>query len=230
MDCVEGMKLLPDKSVDMILCDLPYGITGNAWDSIIPFTVLWEEYERLIRDDGAIVLTASAGFTNKVINSNPALYRYKWVWIKNNATNPHNAKNKPMCKFEEILVFSKGTTANGSAKKMKYFPQGLLKVTRKHKAKPAQEYENYPCDVLRFNRDLNIFHPTQKPIELFEYLIRTYTSKNEVVLDNCMGSGTTAIACINTERQFIGFETNKEYYEKSLKRIENNNTQLHLFW
>ena len=229
MDCIEGMKLLPDESIDMILCDLPYGITKNAWDTIISFTLLWEQYERIIKDTSAIVLTATTNFTNEVLNSNPKLYRYKWVWVKNNATNPMNAKNRPMGQFEEILVFSKGNTANGSRLKMKYFPQGLVKVSKTSKGNRKQAYENYPKDVLYYNRDPTSFHPTQKPVALFEYLIRTYTRQGDIVLDNCMGSGTTAIACINTQRQYIGFETNEKYYKKSLERIENNTTQLQLF-
>jgi DNA modification methylase len=230
MDCIEGMKLLPDESIDMILCDLPYGVTRNTWDTIIPFPILWEQYERIIKNKGAIVLTANANFTNKVINSNPKLYRYKWVWVKNNATNPMNAKNKPMSQFEEILVFSKGNTANGGLLKMHYFPQGLCQSARTNRGNYKQTYENYPRDVLYYNRDPTSFHPTQKPVSLFEYLIRTYTRQGDIVLDNCMGSGTTAIACINAKRQYIGFETNEKYYKKSLERIKNNTTQLHLFW
>jgi len=230
MDCIKGMKLLLDESVDMILCDLPYGTTKNIWDTIIPFSSLWEQYERIIKENGAIVLTANSYFTNLIANSNLKLYRYKWIWVKNNATNPFNAKNKPMSQFEEILVFSKGKTANGGIPKMNYFPQGLVKTSKTKREKQEQKYENYPRDVLYFKRDPTSFHPTQKPIALFEYLIRTYTHKGDLVLDNYMGSGTTAIACLNTERKFIGFETNEEYYEKSLKRIADNITQFHLFW
>ena len=222
MDCLEGMKKVPDESVDMILCDLPYGITDHAWDTIIPFDKLWEAYERIIKPKAAIVLTANLGFTNQVINSNLKLYKYKWIWIKNNATNYINANNRPMSKFEEILIFSKGKTANNPEIQMKYFPQGLIR-------KVDGGYTNYPKDVLNFKRDIYTFHPTQKPLALFEYLIKTYTKEGELVMDNCMGSGTTAVACLNTNRRYIGFETNKDYYEKSLERIKSNVTQLTLF-
>ena len=245
-DCLEGMKRIPGGSIDMILCDLPYGTTANKWDSVLPFDKLWKQYERVIKDNGVIALTANQGFVKQVIDSNTNLYRYKWIWVKNNATNFMNAKNRPMSQFEEVLMFSKGRTANGSNNKMVYYPQGLIKLgkeqknadssfknnARDWKKRPeiyVQEYTNYPTDILRFDYDKNTFHPTQKPVALFEYLIKTYTNKGETVLDNCMGSGTTAIACLNTERNFIGFETNKEYYDKSLERIKNNVTQLDLF-
>ena len=241
MDCLEGMKRIADQSIDMVLCDLPYGITGNKWDTIIPFGPLWEQYERITKKDSAIVLSAGGVFTNKVVNSKPDYFRYKWIWVKNNATNPLNAQNRPMNSFEEILVFSKGNTANQSLNRMKYFPQGVLKFNtkslenltlfkmEKEKVGYQQGGTNYPQDVLYFHQDKNRFHPTQKPVQLFEYLVKTYTNKGDVVLDNCMGSGTTAIACINTERQYIGFETNKGYYAEAIKRIEGNITQLSLF-
>ncbi|TYU89009.1 site-specific DNA-methyltransferase [Listeria monocytogenes] len=238
------MQRIPDKSIDMILCDLPYETTNNSWDSIIPFDKLWEQYERVITNQGAIVLTANGSFTYKVISSNIELYKYKWIWLKNKITNFVNAKNKPMTAFEEVLIFSKGVTANGSDKRMNYNPQGLVpfgqsvkqgidgKLVGKrpsHKERYLQEYTNYPNDVLKFDSERQGFHPTQKPVALFEYLIKTYTNKGDIVLDNCMGSGTTAVAALNTERNYIGFETNKEYYEKSLERIKNNTTQLDLF-
>lgn len=239
------MKRLSDKSIDMILCDLPYGTTANDWDSAIPFDKLWEQYERLIKDIGAIVLTANQGFSNELLYSKIDLYKYKWIWVKNNATNFINAKNRPMSSFEEVLIFSKGKTANGSNPKMNYFPQGLMRVNKTMKNANSsfennarqwnmpktynQEFTNYPNDVLKFNQEKNGFHPTQKPVALFEYLIKTYTNKGDIVLDNCMGSGTTAVACLNTERRFIGFETNKSYFERSLDRIKNNVTQIDLF-
>lgn len=240
MDCLEGMKDIPNKSIDMILCDLPYGITDYKWDVIIPFSLLWKQYERIIKDDGAIVLTACSGFTNQVINSNLKLYRYKWIWIKNNVTNPLNAKNRPMNSFEEVLVFSKSATANGAHKynRMKYYPQGVVKLPQKYdqanqlfetmdeQGAYKSEYTNYPNDILYFVQDKDRFHPTQKPVQLFEYLVKTYTNEGDVVLDNCMGSGTTAIACLNTGRNFIGFETDEVYYQKALKRIKLNNRQM----
>lgn len=236
-ECLEGMKKIPDGSIDMILCDLPYGTTASKWDSIIDFEKLWEEYERIISDNGAIVLTASGSFTHKVISSNEKLFRYKWIWIKSRPGNFVNANNRPMTKYEEILVFSRGKTANGSKNKMKYNPQGLIEVNKTTKASPnrfgtmagkrpshqkytKQKYTNYPVDILGFNSLGSYSHPNQKPVDLFEYLIKTYTNEGETVLDNCMGSGTTAIACLNTKRNFIGFELNKEYFEIAQNRIK----------
>jgi site-specific DNA-methyltransferase (adenine-specific) len=236
-DCLEGMKRIQDKSVDMIFCDLPYGTTASQWDSIIPFEPLWEQYKRIIKDTGAIVLTASGGFTHKVISSNEQMYKYKWIWKKNRPTNFVNAKNRPMTIFEEVLVFSKANTANGSKVKMVYNPQGLVEVNTKvkksktkfgsvagarksHQEYVEQQYTNYPVDFLEFNTDSKQLHPTQKPVALVEYLIKTYTNEGETVLDNCMGSGTTAIACINTNRNFIGFELDENYYRIATERIE----------
>ena len=245
-DCLEGMKRIPDGSVDMILCDLPYGTTASEWDNIIPSVQLWEQYERVITDTGAIVLTASGQFTHKLIQSNSNLYKYKWIWVKSKRGNFVNAKNRPMTAFEEVLVFSKGNTANGSKRRMNYYPQGIV-PTRKinkdngsrfgsmagkrpgHKKETIQEFTNFPHDVLKFDSEGKPEHPTQKPVPLFEYLIKTYTNKNETVLDNCMGSGTTAIACINTNRNYIGFELDENYYKKSLERIKNHTTQTDIF-
>lgn len=235
-DCLEGMKRIPGKSVDMILADLPYGTTASKWDSIIDFEKLWVEYERIISDNGAIVLTASGSFTHKVISSNEKLFKYKWIWIKSRPGNFVNANNRPMTKYEEILVFSKGNTANGSKNKMKYNPQGLIEVNKTAKASPKrfgtmagkrpshqkrfkQKYTNYPVDILEYNSLGSYSHPTQKPVPLFEYLIKTYTDEGETVLDNVIGSGTTAIACINTGRNFIGFELDERYYKAAQERI-----------
>ena len=245
-DCLEGMKRIPDGSVDMILCDLPYGTTASKWDKILPSEKLWEQYERIIKDDGAIVLTASGSFTHKLIQSKSGLYKYKWIWVKSRPGNFVNANNRPMTGFEEVLVFSKAATANGSVLKMKYNPQGVVEVNKPTKASEnrfgsmagkrpghekygVQKYTNYPTDVLEFASLSQSIHPTQKPVALFEYLIKTYTDKGDTVLDNCMGSGTTAIACMNTDRNFIGFELDKTYYEKSLERIKNHTTQTDIF-
>lgn len=238
-DCLEGLKKVPDKSVQLIICDLPYGTTDLEWDSIIPFEPLWEQYERIIEDNGAIVLFASGTFTNKVLNSNPSLYKYKWIWVKTKSTNFVNAKNKPMSAFEEVLVFSKGNTANGSKNKMLYNPQGLVKYNKivsggvittqhvghrpSHKDSFVQEYTNYPNDILYFPSESNVIHPTQKPVSLIAYLVKTYTNKEDIVVDNCMGSGTTAVACIQTGRKYIGYETDKVYYKKSMQRTKREN-------
>lgn len=234
-DCLEGMKRIPDGSVDMILCDLPYGTTANKWDSVIPFDELWEQYERVISEEGNIVLTASQPFTSDVVNSNRKLFRYEWIWQKEMGTGFLLANKQPLRNHENVLVFGK--------KSINYFPV-MRTGFQSYKTKRGKNSENYrksnsvvtesdgdrfPLSIIKFNRDKDKMHPTQKPVALFEYLIKTYTEKGDTVLDNCMGSGTTAIACLNTERNFIGFETNIDYYKKSLNRIENNETQLELF-
>ena len=222
-DCLEGMKRIPDKSVDMILCDLPYGITQNKWDSVIPLDSLWKEYNRIIKDNGAIVLTASTPFDKVLGVSNIKNLRYEWIWKKNNVTGHLNAHRMPMKEHENILVFYN--------KQPTYNPQGLVqfnKTTRrgsngsnygKSNTENFQEFTNYPRSILEFSYDKNKLHPTQKPIALFEYLIRTYTNEGEIVLDNCIGSGTTAVACINTNRNYIGFELDKHYCDIANERI-----------
>lgn len=243
-DCLEVMKDIPNKSIDMILADLPYGTTASKWDSIISFDSLWEQYERIIKDDGAIVLFASGRFTNKLINSNESLYRYKWIWEKSRIGNFVNAKNRPLTKYEEICIFSRGITANTKdiSKKMKYYPQGIIEINDigkdnvnkfgtlhgnrpSHKQTFLRKYTNYPTDILKFNSVGKPKHPTQKPVELLEYLIKTYTNKNETVLDNVMGSGSTGVACINTHRNFIGIELDEKYFEIAKERIESHEVQ-----
>lgn len=236
-DCLIEMKNIPDKSIDMILCDLPYNTTASKWDIIIPFDNLWEQYERIIKDNGAIVLFASGQFTHKLISSNESLFRYKWIWVKTRKGNFVNAKNRPMTSFEEVLVFSKGATANGSKNKMVYNPQGLIPVNivnnngeskfgtmagkrKSHKEVTLQEFTNYPFDVLHFDSVKSPIHPTQKPVALLEYLIKTYTTKGETVLDNTMGSGSTMVACVNTNRKGIGIELEEKYFEIAKNRVE----------
>ena len=235
-DCLEGMKRIPDGSMDMILCDLPYGTTACKWDTIIPFEPLWEQYERIVKDNGAIVLTSDEPFTSQLINSNIKRFKYKWIWLKEQGKNFQLAKKQPLKITEDVLVFYK--------KFPNYNPQGLIKldkpIVKSNKGKGGnlshlssekkrktyiQEYTNYPKNILRFNADRGL-HPTQKPIALFEYLIKTYTNEGETVLDNCMGSGTTGIACLNTNRNFIGFELDKEYFDIASKRIEEHEQQL----
>ena len=231
MDALKGMAMLPDKSIDMILCDLPYGTTKNKWDTIIPFASLWAEYERIIKDNGAIVLTSQQPFTARLVASNFKLFRYEWIWEKTSPTGHLNANRMPMKVHENILVFYKKlptyhpqkTTGHprkvsqakhkiNSVKSTNYNPHGLTSY---------DSTERYPRSVLTFPTDKQkeAIHPTQKPVALFEYLIRTYTKKGELVLDNCMGSGTTAIACEKTERQWIGFELDETYVSLANERL-----------
>lgn len=221
--CLELMKTIPDKFVDMILCDLPYGTTACKWDSIIPFEPLWEQYKRIIKDNGAIVLTASQPFTSALVMSNPDNFKYTWYW-KKRPVNFLNAKKQPLRNIEDILVFY------GKI----YNPQGLLackKVNKRsnstatnglHGLENESEFTNYPNQVLEIINGERGLHPTQKPVALFEYLIKTYTNEGELVLDNCSGSGTTAIACINTNRKYICIEKDEGYYEKSIERVRNH--------
>jgi site-specific DNA-methyltransferase (adenine-specific) len=227
-DCLEVMREIPDKSVDMILCDLPYGTTACKWDSVIPFEPLWSEYERIIKDNGAIVLTASQPFTSALVMSNPKLFRYEWIWEKTVGSNPMVVKFQPFKKHESVLVFyRKKPTYNvqweqGKPYTDKVRASGLAAQGGGSGVKKAIENDGrrYPSSVQRFpNPNNKNVHPTQKPTALFEYLIRVYTNENEVILDNCLGSGTTAVAAISTGRQFIGIEREPEYVEIANKRI-----------
>jgi site-specific DNA-methyltransferase (adenine-specific) len=238
MDCLEGMKNIPDGSVDLILCDLPYGTTNCSWDSIIPFEPLWEQYKRVIKDNGAIVLTSSQPFTTKLIESNFKWFRYEWIWKKGeHVTGFPNANRMPLKNHENICVFYR--------KLPTYNPQGLIKIKPKKvrnnpnmkvlgknndtlKKVHVVRYKNFPKSVVSFPRESKTFHPTQKPEELFEYIIRTYTNEGEVVLDNCMGAFTTAVACDNVNRNWIGFELQSEYCKQGQKRINKNRDQLGL--
>ena len=227
-DCLDGMKRIPDKSIDMILCDLPYGTTACKWDTVIPFEPLWAHYRRVIKDNGAIVLTASQPFTTALIASNMVMFKYCWVWEKERGSNPQLAKFQPLKVHEDIVVFNI----------TKYNPQGLTPCHIKHmpehnslghcqRKKYIQRFTNYPKSILRFKQERGL-HPTQKPVALFEYLIRTYTNEGETVLDNCIGSGTTAIACINTNRNYIGFELDTGYFNLANERIANHFNPLSL--
>ena len=240
-DCLESMNNIKDKSVDMILCDLPYGMTACKWDVVIPFDKLWEQYNRIIKDNGAICLFGSEPFSTYVRMSQMDKYRYDWYWRKTKPSLYQHAKNRPMKAIETISVFSKSKWGHASQlknKRMIYYPQGVVengikKVTKSYNAgrtvgtrenqigKEYMSYTGFPNDVLEYSNAVgkNAIHPTQKPVELLEYLIKTYTNENEIVLDNCMGSGSTCIACINTGRKFIGIEKDKNYYEIAKKRI-----------
>ena len=237
-DCLELMKDIPDGSVDMILADLPYGTTACKWDEIIPFEPLWEQYERVIKDNGAIVLTASQPFTTKLINSNIELFKYNWVWKKAKPTGFSHSKNMPLKDYEDIVVFSKGSIGHAHLIKnrMEYNPQGVYEVSRKIKRNTkgfsgtmerksqTNEYtgklSGFPKMVIEFSNVIQgTVHPTQKPVALFEYLIKTYTNEGDTVLDNVMGSGTTGVACKNLNRNFIGMELDENYFNIAKKRI-----------
>lgn len=240
-DCLEGMKQLDDKSVDMILTDLPYNITNCAYDkNVIDLQAFWTEAKRILKPCCSAVMFASSKFAIKLINSNYDQYKYRWTWIKNHPTYFVHAKNAPMHTTEDILVFSDGVInhATVSNRRMKYFPQGLTKGGRFYKGNKAgqvfhnrnnslshtyqAEFSNYPKDILYFEVPFNNqkMHPSQKPVDLCEYLIKTYTSAGETVLDTCIGSGTTAVAAINTDRNFVGFEIDEKYFAIAEKRIE----------
>ena len=230
-DCLELMKNIPDKSIDMILCDLPYGTTDCKWDIIIPFKPLWEQYNRIIKDNSAIVLFGSQPLTSALIMSNLKMFKYEWIWEKDAGSNFTTVKYQPMKEHENILVFGKGKT--------RYFPimqerigsrKGKETTTidsgRKDSVYGTQEGRGilkvgklrYPRSIQRFNRERGL-HPTQKPVKLLEYLIKTYTNEGELVLDNCMGSGSTGEACLKTNRKFIGIEQDDKYFEIAYNRI-----------
>ena len=230
-DCLDIMQSIEDKSVDMILCDLPYGVTArNKWDCIIPFDKLWEAYERIIKDNGAIVLTASQPFATELIHSNLKLFKYCWVWNKKKAGNIFLAKYQPMKIHEDIVVFSKKThkynpikTPRDKIKRSKNYGTGEAMGGDRKKEDKVYEYtDKNPVSIIEVSNAVQKgkIHPTQKPVELFEYLIKTYTDEEDIVLDNCMGSGTTAIACINTNRNYIGFELDPTYCGIANKRIQ----------
>jgi site-specific DNA-methyltransferase (adenine-specific) len=233
-DCLEVMKDIPDGSVDMILCDLPYQETGNKWDKILDLEKLFCEYTRIIKDDGCIALNGTLKFGANLINTAPDLYKYEWVWEKDNGTNAPNVNLQPFRVHEYIFIFGKGRVTNGNRTPMKYFPQKT--EGKPYKQKSGRMSENWkgglnnivtnnqdglrhPRTIQKFNRDKG-FHPTQKPVALLEYLIKTYTNEGDIVLDNCMGSGSTGVACKNTNRDFIGIELDETYFNIAKERIE----------
>ncbi len=224
-DCLELMKEIPAKSVDMVLCDLPYGTTQCKWDVIIDFKMLWENYGRVVKDTGAIVLTAAQPFTSTLVVSNIKNFKYQWVWKKSRPTGHLNAKKQPLRNTEDILVFYKSQCT--------YNPQGTretdVMVSRTNRGNygecsktTRQTVTGYPTTILEFASEVGE-HPTQKPVALMEYLIRTYTNEGDTVLDNCMGSGTTGVAAKNTLRNFIGIEKDATYYDIAFNRIHNSN-------
>lgn len=235
-DCFDVFPYIADKSVNLILCDLPYGTTACKWDSILPFDKLWMEYKRIITDNGAIVLTASQPFTSALVMSNPKMFKYEWIWKKTRYSGNLNATRMPLKAHENILVFAKG--------KAPYYPikteapehlidkrknvnpsivkdggayngsKGFINIRKK------DDGTRYPITVQEFkNPNNNSLHPTQKPLELMKYLIKTYSNEEDVVMDNCMGSNTTGLACKELNRQYIGIEKDKNYYDISVSRM-----------
>ena len=232
-ECLQGMAdRISDNSIDMILADLPYGTTACKWDSIISLEPLWEQYKRIVKDDTAIVLTAGQPFTTKLISSNMDWFQYCWYWEKERLTNIHQVKNRAGKIIEEVVVFyNSQPTYNpqmqnyNGPKRTNSVKNGTLGKLTDNQEKSVEEYEDdgtrYPTQIIKFKRDIltNNLHPTQKPVDLFKYLIKTYTNKNDIVLDNVIGSGTTAVAAKSLSRKYIGFEKNKEYYEIAQKRV-----------
>ena len=259
-DCLVEMDQVADGSVDLILCDLPYGTTDRkgisdkgdnrvlSWDTVIPLDKLWEQYRRVLKSSGAVVLTADQPFTSQLVLSNLEWFKYEWIWKKRKVTGFLHANARPMKETEDILVFSPMGASGGSVKvnkNMTYNPQGLIekKVKKKNNAKRLgkflhnpehmgsnnkllheteyeQKWTNYPSEIIEFGLDRNVIHPTQKPVALMEYLIKTYSNEGDTVLDNCMGSGTTGVACKKTNRNFIGIEKELEYFTQAKERIE----------
>ena len=259
-ECINSMKNIPDKSVDLICCDLPYGTTdthgkkkksGNRflqWDNVIPMEELWQQYRRILKDKGTICLTADQPFTSMLVMSNLDWFKYEFIWKKNRTTGFLHANYRPMKQTEDILVFSPAGAASASAKIgncMTYNPQDLVekKVVKKNNKKRlgkfllneefmgknnallgeteyTQEFTNYPKEIIEFDVDTDTIHPTQKPLKLMEYLIRTYSNEGDIILDNCMGSGTTGVACFNTGRKFIGIELDENYFNLAKDRID----------
>lgn len=246
-DCLHKMQLIPDGYVDLVLCDLPYGTTKCKWDSIIPLDVLWAQYKRVLKPTGSVVLFADQPFTSVLICSNLDWFKYEWVWVKNRTTGFLLANYRPMKKTEDIIVFSPLGAAGASREtgNMIYNPQGLIEKNIKKKNSGARigkmlnqlhhlgpnnkllsnvEYEqkwtNYPDEILEFGIEYDTEHPTQKPVPLMEYLVKTYSHPGQTVLDNTMGSGSTGVACMNTDRNFIGIEKEVKYFDLARNRME----------
>ena len=260
-NCLVEMKNIAEDSIDLILCDLPYGTTdrsgvdkkGNnrilGWDTVIPLDELWQQYRRVLKPTGTVVLTADQPFTSQLVISNLGWFKYEWIWKKKKTTGFLHANARPMKETEDILIFSP-LGASGCSKKanknMTYNPQGLIEKNIKkknsvnrlgkflhqpehmgknnkllHETEYEQKYTNYPSEIIEFGLDKGSVHPTQKPVALMEYLIKTYSNEGETILDNCMGSGTTGVACIITNRKFIGIEMDENYYKIAEDRIKN---------
>jgi len=239
-DCLERMQQIPSGSVDMVLTDPPYGTTACKWDSVVPLEDMWKELKRVIKPNSAIVLFGVEPFSSHLRLSNLEQFKYDWIWVKTKKTGFTNAKNRPMSNYEIVSVFSEGTVANCSPRRMPYYPQGLEPLNKVRKGgknkstgdsighsyyRPSQDYDyvqewtNFPVNVLEFASEGKTVHPTQKPTDLLEYLIKTYTNEDEVVLDFTAGSMSTAIACINTNRKGIMVEKDEYYFKVGSDRV-----------
>lgn len=242
-DCLAVMPSIPDSSIDLVLCDLPYGTSVvHKWNKALPLEKLWKEYERIIKPNGVICLFGTQPFTSQLICSNIKLFRYLWLWKKETPTGFLNANYKPLNAIEEIAVFSKAKVGSLSKNPIPYHPPTLKAIDKTKTNKTGnkwrsamgyksehnqlnsgteyvQKFTNYPTTILEYAREKEQIHPTQKPTDLLEFLIKTYTNENDVVLDNCMGSGSTGVACINTNRRFIGIEKERYYYDLARSRI-----------
>lgn len=240
-DCLELMKDIPDKSIDLVLTDPPYGSTECGWDKLGNREVWFDECRRVIKDTGTIIVTVALPYGYRLLKDNMDIFKYDAVWLKSNKTDFANAKNKLLRQHENIFVFSKGTTANGSNRKMTYNPQGLIKIDKQKIQKLnngkigiranyegneyTQEFTNYPSTILQFNRNVVTKHSTEKPIMLFQYLVRTYSNAGDTVLDCFAGSGTTGVACLNSNRNYILIEKEREYVDIINARLaKNDNT------
>ena len=230
-DCIDRMSEIPDGSVNLILCDLPYGTTSNKWDAVIPFDQLWGQYLRVLAPNGVAALTASQPFTSALVMSQPKLFRHEWIWIKNRGSNFANTVREPMKEHESVLVFSRGKwTYNKQMQERTGSGGDRVKygVAFKSQSENYREFEGrehqrlpemrVPSSWQKYNCEVGL-HPTQKPLGLMEYIVRTYTDKGQTVLDNCMGSGTTGVACVNTGRRFIGIENHEPYFDVARQRI-----------
>lgn len=231
-DCLQLMKDMPSGSVDMVLCDLPYGTTSNKWDTIIPFAPLWEQYNRLVKPNGIIALTASQPFSSALVMSNPAMFRHEWIWIKNRGSNFANTVREPFKEHEQVLIFSKGKwTYNRQMQERTGSGSDRIKYELNFRSQ-SENYRQFegrvgqikgglrvPSSWQKFNTDTSGLHPTIKPVPLFEYLIKTYTNAGETVLDNCMGSGTTGVACANLNRKFVGIENDEKIFKTAQDRL-----------
>ena len=242
-DCLAVMPSIPDSSIDLVLCDLPYGTSVvHKWNKALPLEKLWKEYERIIKPNGVICLFGTQPFTSQLICSNIKLFRYLWLWKKETPTGFLNANYKPLNAIEEIAVFSKAKVGSLSKNPIPYHPPTLKAIDKTKINKTGntwrsamgyksehnqlnsgteyvQKFTNYPTTILEYAREKEQIHPTQKPTDLLEFLIQTYTNENDIVLDNCMGSGSTGVACINTNRRFIGIEKERYYYDLARSRI-----------